>query len=110
MDFFFSSRRRHTRLQGDWSSDVALPISCVRTAGPEGKLFAGVKLRSVARSVRPEPHRTSALTTAPTKIGRASCRERVRITRVAGGGRQRKDMDICGARHEGWEQDIERRE
>src|SRR5256885_4233862 len=25
--FFFSSRRRHTRLQGDWSSDGALPIS-----------------------------------------------------------------------------------
>src|SRR6516162_11429879 len=25
-DFFFSSRRRHTRLQGDWSSDGALPI------------------------------------------------------------------------------------
>src|SRR6516162_6611901 len=24
--FFFSSRRRHTRLQGDWSSDVSLPI------------------------------------------------------------------------------------
>src|ERR1039457_46982 len=24
---FFSSRRRHTRLQGDWSSDGALPIS-----------------------------------------------------------------------------------
>ena len=23
---FFSSRRRHTRLQGDWSSDVCLPI------------------------------------------------------------------------------------
>src|SRR6516162_11066331 len=27
-DFFFSSRRRHTRLQGDWSSDGALPIFC----------------------------------------------------------------------------------
>src|SRR5688500_20241722 len=29
--FFFSSRRRHTRLQGDWSSDVCssdLPASC----------------------------------------------------------------------------------
>src|SRR6266446_2836368 len=29
--FFFSSRRRHTRLQGDWSSDVCssdLPFSC----------------------------------------------------------------------------------
>src|ERR1022692_2730964 len=25
--FFFSSRRRHTRLQGDWSSACALPIS-----------------------------------------------------------------------------------
>src|SRR5688500_19981109 len=25
--FFFSSRRRHTRLQGDWSSECALPIS-----------------------------------------------------------------------------------
>ena len=25
--FFFSSRRRHTRLQGDWSSDVCSPIS-----------------------------------------------------------------------------------
>src|SRR5256885_12536853 len=25
--FFFSSRRRHTRLQGDWSSTCALPIS-----------------------------------------------------------------------------------
>src|SRR5437867_5890919 len=24
--FFFSSRRRHTRSYGDWSSDVALPI------------------------------------------------------------------------------------
>src|SRR5205807_5884408 len=25
--FFYSSRRRHTRLQGDWSSDVCFPIS-----------------------------------------------------------------------------------
>src|SRR6266850_6323235 len=28
--FFFSSRRRHTRLQGDWSSDV-----CSSDLGPE---------------------------------------------------------------------------
>src|SRR5256885_5597816 len=31
INFFFSSRRRHTRLQGDWSSDVCssdlLPVS-----------------------------------------------------------------------------------
>src|ERR1039457_7336339 len=33
--FFFSSRRRHTRLQGDWSSDVCssdlLTLVCPRT-------------------------------------------------------------------------------
>src|SRR5256885_3254316 len=31
--FFFSSRRRHTRLQGDWSSDVCssdLPIGAIQ--------------------------------------------------------------------------------
>src|SRR5688500_20100880 len=27
--FFFSSRRRHTRLQGDWSSDVCSSDLCV---------------------------------------------------------------------------------
>src|SRR5437762_3717492 len=31
--FFFSSRRRHTRYIGDWSSDCALPISPVRAGG-----------------------------------------------------------------------------
>src|SRR5256885_16775992 len=43
--FFFSSRRRHTRLQGDWSSDVCysdLPPpripsrACRRSAAPAG--------------------------------------------------------------------------
>src|SRR5688500_14695463 len=28
--FFFSSRRRHTRLQGDWSSDVCFPICAMK--------------------------------------------------------------------------------
>src|SRR5215467_7830264 len=32
--FFFSSRRRHTRLQGDWSSDAC--SSDLRAAGPDG--------------------------------------------------------------------------
>src|SRR5256885_2595546 len=32
--FFFSSRRRHTRLQGDWSSDVcSSDLKQIRTAG-----------------------------------------------------------------------------
>src|SRR5205807_6789457 len=33
ISFFFSSRRRHTRLQGDWSSDVC--SSDLRLAGPD---------------------------------------------------------------------------
>src|SRR5256885_13242023 len=36
--FFFSSRRRHTRLQGDWSSDVC-------SSDLPGK-YAGVELRA----------------------------------------------------------------
>src|SRR2546426_11592450 len=52
--FFFSSRRRHTRLQGDWSSDVcssdlrilsqALPGTAVKT----GRVFA--RLHQIART------------------------------------------------------------
>src|SRR6516225_7074599 len=34
--FFFSSRRRHTRLTCDWSSDVCFPISPSRTARVSG--------------------------------------------------------------------------
>src|SRR5256885_9794772 len=37
--FFFSSRRRHTRLQGDWSSDVC-SSDLVRLADPGFGLFA----------------------------------------------------------------------
>src|SRR5256885_4559714 len=36
--FFFSSRRRHTRLQGDWSSDVC--SSDLMLAHPEESLLA----------------------------------------------------------------------
>src|SRR5256885_12600834 len=35
--FFFSSRRRHTRLQGDWSSDV-----CSSDLGIDGSLIQGI--------------------------------------------------------------------
>src|SRR5256885_10984901 len=37
--FFFSSRRRHTRLQGDWSSDVCssdLGVACVEAIEAAG--------------------------------------------------------------------------
>src|SRR5256885_4877671 len=45
--FFFSSRRRHTRLQGDWSSDVCSsdlrPLSS-GDAGEGEKVFAKCKI------------------------------------------------------------------
>src|SRR5205807_6516720 len=34
MFFFFSSRRRHTRLQGDWSSDVCSSDLIPKPVGP----------------------------------------------------------------------------
>src|ERR1022692_3188980 len=65
--FFFSSRRRHTRLQGDWSSDVCclpeFPAGCDRAepstapdpSAPEcGKI---PKARGLATSRRPPPAR-----------------------------------------------------
>src|SRR6266446_7560832 len=60
--FFFSSRRRHTRLQGDWSSDVC---SSDLMRPPDGATRPRIALRS---EVFPEPF--------GPRIGRASCRER----------------------------------
>src|SRR5256885_16235940 len=49
--FFFSSRRRHTRLQGDWSQTCALPIfgSLTHTRYPgEGQCQVGSLTGAVA--------------------------------------------------------------
>src|SRR5256885_11874701 len=88
--FFFSSRRRHTRLQGDWSSDVCSSdlwkVSVGETARavdyiapPEGitKEFSDTADSheinySHARYMTPEE-----VEAAFGEIGRASCRERV---------------------------------
>src|SRR5688500_20125132 len=45
--FFFSSRRRHTRLQGDWSSDV-----CSSDLLPGPGLFGSDVHRAFVRRVR----------------------------------------------------------
>src|SRR5256885_4799609 len=85
--FFFSSRRRHTRLQGDWSSDVCssdLPV----------ELREVVTIKSLVALPPPPPNPPAPPVAAPPKaappappappiavttaqIGRASCRERV---------------------------------
>src|SRR5256885_8673382 len=87
--FFFSSRRRHTRLQGDWSSDVCssdLPdnerlrlVEHLRRIGctvetqwpvPDGwTANCDLMLLAVEHELRNDIQRL--------QIGRASCRERV---------------------------------
>src|SRR3989454_9557202 len=54
--FFFSSRRRHTRLQGDWSSDVCSsdllqPLCAALLAGIIGALAVRYQLSSSLRLV-----------------------------------------------------------
>src|SRR5438046_9320662 len=66
--FFFSSRRRHTRLVSDWSQTCALPISPGRGPRQAGATAGGGGPRGAAQ------------------IGRASCRESVDLR----GGRSNK--------------------
>src|SRR5256885_3467434 len=87
--FFFSSRRRHTRLQGDWSSDVyssdlwSEDSQCSRDGANKSTQQVADKSRgNYYRPRRDHPDRDSIKKFAIAepvilKIGRASCRERV---------------------------------
>src|SRR5207248_4759078 len=75
--FFFSSRRRHTRSYGDWSSDVcSSDLRGQRDPGASSRRFPGGRFRRADASL-PCSDRHS-------EIGRASCRERGEIS--GGGG------------------------
>src|SRR5205807_7106405 len=87
--FFFSSRRRHTRLQGDWSSDVCssdLAVELLSAAGiPTARVDAEWLLAAVLGAGRFEaqldldrvlPAPVAERYEMAIKIGRASCRER----------------------------------
>src|SRR5205807_6822920 len=93
--FFFSSRRRHTRLQGDWSSDVCSSDLSLSEAhrfiagdraerlGERGDERLGQAVARV-RAIEGEDG-DAALVIAEqdrSKIGRASCRERVKMAVV----------------------------
>src|SRR5437868_13588795 len=69
--FFFSSRRRHTRSKRDWSSDV-----CSSDLERVGRGRLGWASPYSAQRERKLHH-------LEQKIGRASCRERVWISEVA---------------------------
>src|SRR5256885_8735540 len=88
--FFFSSRRRHTRLQGDWSSDVC-SSDLISVQHPRRKPHGSTAEDDVAdrkhavtcleEGASPQPFglpiAVHSLPFAIAKIGRASCRERV---------------------------------
>src|SRR5256885_9895590 len=90
--FFFSSRRRHTRLQGDWSSDVCSSdlLGRVRARDERAGAWRGVCHRIAGISpVRPVSGVRGELPVvagdteggeAREGIGRASCRERGEIS------------------------------
>src|SRR5437867_11035973 len=88
--FFFSSRRRHTRSYGDWSSDVCSSDLLPRMDGI-----------TVCRMLKSDPITAQVplyMLTAKAKkadveeIGRASCRERGEIWGGGELGKKKKTM------------------
>src|SRR5256885_5222495 len=85
--FFFSSRRRHTRLQGDWSSDVcSSDLGGGGVRRPFGIDLSSGRVRvalSILDGVRAGQQLGALLgyrferSLQAREIGRASCRERV---------------------------------
>src|SRR5262249_59745327 len=80
--FFFSSRRRHTRLVSDWSSDVCSSDLRVFHAGGArpGQLASGRGQCCERAGTRRGPGRAGGQGGGQRhrrEIGRASCRERV---------------------------------
>src|SRR5256885_3052281 len=85
--FFFSSRRRHTTLQGDWSSDVCSSDLSSPQNEPQcgdDDVLLGVEVvrqhaGGIAGLVRDTHHARPVETVLGhhPEIGRASCRERV---------------------------------
>src|SRR5688500_20271820 len=87
--FFFSSRRRHTRLQGDWSSDVCSSDLIGRSAAdpPQVEPLERKVLRQCmrARIGQHPPHLFFESAGLPEpEIGRASCRGSVEVSGGAG--------------------------
>src|SRR5688500_19786924 len=90
--FFFSSRRRHTRLQGDWSSDVC---SSDLKRGSAIAPCAGIVPATLPRSGNRMSHDPSSATEPHQppgpEIGRASCRERVQMLVVGEALKKKRD-------------------
>src|SRR2546427_5525309 len=75
LSFFFSSRRRHTRFDCDWSSDVCSSDLALEEPLRQIANNAGAEGSVVVEKVRSLPKGQGF--DAAKQIGRASCRERV---------------------------------
>src|SRR5256885_7941433 len=64
--FFFSSRRRHTRLQGDWSSDVCSSDLRTRTQGGAKRMA-----RTAKAAVYEAPNTPFIIKTYPLRAAKA---------------------------------------
>src|SRR5256885_8096323 len=106
--FFFSSRRRHTRLQGDWSSDVCSsdlrPItgSLSRRCAPTTRSETRPGRRRTAPRQAPGDWARRAASRPPgtacagrSQIGRAACRERGEISGGAVSLKKKKREEGC---------------
>src|SRR5206468_6547967 len=103
--FFFSSRRRHTRSDRDWSSDVCssdlvheyynpnkIRIEWLMAGGTSDETSSNrnaLSLACVRSSQARAPGPQSCQGTG--KIGRASCRERVYMSVVEGSGKRERN-------------------
>src|SRR5262245_66671629 len=87
--FFFSSRRRHTRCLSDWSSDVC-----------SSDLPLGGRASRAAPLDRPRPAARHRAHGFRPEIGRASCRDRVYISEVAGSLKKKEENNEKPKAHE----------
>src|SRR5437879_11941454 len=95
--FFFSSRRRHTRYIGDWSSDVCSSDLSIRKGyeartrrDSQTRRHPGRAFREAQGSQPWPPTRFGVASWWTAQIGRASCRERVEVGVGAGTGQEKE--------------------
>src|SRR5262249_57302986 len=107
--FFFSSRRRHTRLVSDWSSDVCSSDlqPQIRIAGTLAfKVFRGGRASYSNLRLVGLPCSRRRCPQVRAEIGRASCRGRGEVS--AGGGTEEKKTQEDEMRRAAWRiQDVE---
>src|SRR5262249_59525319 len=82
--FFFSSRRRHTRLVSDWSSDVCSSDLGIARKTPLAPAYATILAQASKRISRGAPSRPGVISTrAPIQTRRS---EERRVGKEGGGG------------------------